>query len=131
MKHRHLLSTESLTLEYNAIDDILLSKWKGHLSNEQIKEGYESIGVHLKKNFCHKLLDNHLEVRGLWVDLAEWVAKDWHPRAEALGLEYHAFVFSTSTFSHLSTEKALSLITTSIVAGFEEEGSAEKWLKSF
>lgn len=131
MKHIPLHSTDYLAIEYNAVDDILISNWRGTLSNEEIKKGYEAIAVQLKKQFCHKLLDNHLDVRGLWADLAEWVAFDWHPRAEALGLEYHACVYSTSTFSQLSTEKAISLIKTSIAQGFEHRDAAENWLKSF
>ncbi|GAA4315739.1 hypothetical protein [Nibribacter koreensis] len=131
MKHIQLLSTECLTLEYNAVDDFLISHWKGELSTQDIKQGYESIILHLKKNFCHKLLDDHKDVRGLWADLADWVAHDWYPRAKAAGLEYHACIFSTSTFSRLSTEKAIEMMKeTGIAQGFEDEMAAENWLKS-
>ncbi|AMM50119.1 hypothetical protein TH61_01525 [Rufibacter sp. DG15C] len=132
MKHIHLLSTDFLNLEYNAVDDILISTWKGNLSNAEIKQGYESISLHLKKNFCHKLLDNHKDVRGLWAELADWVALDWYPRAKAAGLEYHACIYSTNTFSHLSTEKAIEMMQqTGIAQGFEDATAAENWLKSF
>jgi hypothetical protein len=59
------------------------------------------------------------------------LAYDWHPRAERMGLQYHACVYSTSTFSQLSTEKAIRLMKNSLVLGFDSEILAENWLKSF
>ncbi len=85
----------------------------------------------LKKQVCRKLLDNHLEVEGIWAELAGWMAYDWHPRAETMGLEYHACVYSKNTFSRLSTEQAVKMVKTGIIKGFDSVSAAEGWLKNF
>lgn len=131
MKHIKLLTTEYLEIEYNLVDDILVSNWSGPATKDTILNGYESISYFLKKQFCHKLLDNQLEVKGIWVDLAAWVAQDWHPRAEAMGLQYHACVYSNDTFSRLSTDKAIRMVEKGIVKGFETAEAAEGWLKTW
>jgi len=129
MRHLNLFTTNFLKIEYNAVDDILVSQWSGPLANEDVINGYENISFFLKKNVCHKLLDNHLEVQGIWSDISDWVAYDWHPRAEAAGLRYHACVYAKSVFSRLSTDQTIRMIKTGIVKGFEEVSSAESWLK--
>ncbi|MBB6609838.1 hypothetical protein H7F15_02200 [Pontibacter sp. Tf4] len=129
MRHINLLKTEYLTIEYNAIDDYVYSEWHGELTNDTIKQGYESILFYLKKEYCHKLLDNHYDVQGLWADLAEWCAYDWHPRAEAAGLNFHAVIYANSHFSKLSTDRAIQLVKNGIIKGFDSVQDAESWLK--
>ena len=130
MKHIKLLTTTYLEIEYNMIDDFVVGNWTGPLAKEEIIDGYEHISSFLKKQFCHKLLDNHLEVQGMWVEQAEWMARDWHPRAEALGLQYHACVYSTDIYSRLSTDQAIKMVEKGIVKGFDTLAAAEGWLKA-
>ena len=131
MKHIKLLTTEFLTIEYNAIDDFLYADWHGELTNDAIVEGYEHILFYLKKEYCHKLLDNHFDVQSMWAELADWFAYNWHPRAEAAGLQYHAAVYSNNHFSKLSTDKAIKMVESGIVKGFNTVENAEGWLNSF
>ena len=131
MKHIRLLSNEYLTLEYNAVDDYIYADWHGSLTNDAIKQGYEDILFYLKKEYCHKLLDSHYGVQSLWVELTDWLAYDWHPRAEKAGLQYHAAVYSQNHFSRLSTEQAVSMVQKGIVKGFDTVEQAESWLNSF
>ncbi|NEM96114.1 hypothetical protein [Pontibacter burrus] len=129
MKHIKLLTTDHITIEYNAIDDYIYADWHGALTNEVIMEGYEKILFFLAKEHCHKLLDNHYHVQGLWADLAEWCAYDWNPRSVAAGLQYHAVVYSKDYFSMLSTDKAIRLAKSGIMKGFDSLQDAENWLK--
>jgi hypothetical protein len=131
MRHIKLLTTEFLTIEYNAVDDFLFADWHGNLTNDAIVQGYENILFYLKREHSHKLLDNHYDVKGLWAELAEWCANDWHPRAEAAGLEYHAAVYSQDLFSRLSTDKAIRMVKSGIIKGFDTVKEAEGWLNSF
>ncbi|AKD02650.1 hypothetical protein POKO110462_09135 [Pontibacter korlensis] len=128
MRHIQLITTNYLKLEYNALDNYLYVEWFGALENEAIIQGYDQTLYYLKKEHCQKLLDNHLEVEGIWADLAEWFAQDWHIRAEKAGLQYHAVVYSKSHFSRLSTDKAIKMVQTGIVEGFETVHEAEGWL---
>ena len=131
MKHIKLLTTDYLEIEYNLIDDILVGNWTGPLTKEEIVDGYEHISFFLKKQLCHKLLDNHLEVQGMWVDQAAWMARDWHARAEAQGLQYHAYVYSKDIYSRLSTDQAIRMVEKGIVKVFDTASAAEGWLKAW
>lgn len=130
MRHIKLLTTDSLTIEYNAVEDHIAAIWQGAFTNDVIKQGYEQILFFLQKEHCHKLLDNHYNVQGLWVELTDWLAYDWHPRAEQAGLQYHAAVYSQDYFSRLSTDKAISMVRDGIAKGFETAENAEGWLNS-
>lgn len=131
MRHIKLLTTEFLTIEYNAVDDFLFADWHGNLTNDAIVQGYENILFYLKREHSRKLLDNHYDVKGLWAELAEWCAYDWYPRAGAAGLEYHAAVYSQDHFSRLSTDKAIRMVKSGIIKGFDTVQEAEGWLNSF
>ena len=131
MKHIKLLTTAYLEIEYNMIDDFVVGNWTGPLAKEEIVDGYEHISSFLKKQFCHKLLDNHLGVQGMWVEQAEWMARNWHPRAEALGLQYHACVYPSEIYSRLSMDKAIRMVEKGIVKGFDTVAAAEGWLKAW
>ncbi|GAA4434391.1 hypothetical protein GCM10023188_25270 [Pontibacter saemangeumensis] len=131
MRHIKLLTTDFLAIEYNLVDDFLVGNWAGPLTKEDIVDGYEQISLFLKKQFCHKLLDNHLEVQGMWVEQAAWMARDWHPRAEAIGLQYHACVYSRDIYSRLSADQAIRMVEKGIVKGFDTESAAEGWLKAW
>lgn len=130
MRHIKLLTTDSLTLEYNAVEDYLEATWHGAFTSEVIKQGYEQILFFLQKERCHKLLDNHQDVQGLWVELTDWLAYDWHPRAEKAGLQFHAAVYSQDYFSRLSTDRAISMVRDGIAKGFEATENAKNWLNS-
>ena len=130
MRHIKLLTTDSLTLEYNAVEDYLEATWHGAFTSEVIKQGYEQILFFLQKERCHKLLDNHQDVQGLWVELTDWLAYDWHQRAETAGLQFHAAVYSRDYFSRLSTDRAIGLVRHGIAKGFETTENAKNWLNS-
>ncbi|HEY4650552.1 MAG TPA: hypothetical protein VIG72_04015 [Pontibacter sp.] len=129
MRHIKLFTTDYLTLEYNVVDDYLSADWHGAVPNEAIVQGYEQILFYIQKERSHKLLDNHYNVEGLWAYLSDWFALDWHPRAEAAGLEYHAAVYSKNYFSRLSTNQAINMVKSGIVKGFDTARDAENWLR--
>jgi len=131
MKHISLYKTDFLKIEYNLVDEIVIATWSGPLSGGEIINGYENVSFFIKKNFCHKLLDDHSDVQGIWADLSDWVAFDWHPRVVDLGLQYHACVYSRSVFSRLSTDLTIKMMKEGIVKGYDTIIDAQNWLLDF
>jgi len=131
MKHVSLYETDFLRIEYNLVDEMVVATWSGSLSGEEIIQGYENISVLIKKNYSHKLLDNHTNVQGIWSKLTDWLAYDWHPTAKNFGLQYHAMVYSKSAFCRFSTEKSIRLMEEGVVEGFNTVHDAQNWLLSF
>ena len=124
MQHRVLLVSDHLVLEYDALANYLHAIWGREQTLATIQAGYEQIISALQREHCHRLLDNHRAIHGIWTDLADWVSQDWYPRAQRAGLEVHAIVFATDYFGRRSTEEALKRVAGGAIAGFEDVDTA-------
>ena len=128
MRQRVLYKGASLEILYDIISDMIIANWHGEQTEMSIMRGYEKILGEMENHLCRALLDDHMNISGMWVGAAEWVATDWFQRAQKKGLKYMAVVYSTQTFSRRSTEKAVQLMNSKNVLGFEFRVAAEKWL---
>jgi len=60
--------------------------------------------------------------------MADWVRRDWYPRARRAGPENHSVVYSINFLARRSTEEALLGITGGAVAGFDDVATAHRAL---
>jgi hypothetical protein len=130
MHHLILYKADYLTLEYDALANYLHAIWGPEQTTATLREGYEQILHYLKSEYCHRLLDNHTAMHGIWADLADWVSLDWYPRAQHAGLDNHAVVFATEYFGRRSTEEIISRIAGGTIAGFDNVDAARRALLS-
>jgi hypothetical protein len=130
MQHLILYKSDYLVLEYNALANYMHAMWAAEQTPATIREGYEQILHYLTSEHCHRLLDNHLAIQGIWADLADWVSQDWYPRAQRAGLESQAVVFATDYFGRRSTEAVLRQIAGGAIAGFDDVDTARRALLS-
>ena len=128
MKHRLLHESASIVLEYDVVADYIYAVWARYQSPTTIETGYELILVYLEREHCHRLLDNHEAIHGYWADRADWVSQDWYPRAQLVGLENYAVVYSADLLARRSTEEVLLGITGGAVAGFDDVATARRAL---
>jgi len=124
MHHRLLLQTPTLSVEYDVIDDFIRATWAPDQTVDTIRSGHELLLGKLQRVHCHRLLDDHRHIHGLWADLADWVATDWYPRARAAGLTVHAVIYATDFYGRRSTELALQRVGGGLIAGFDSEEAA-------
>ena len=117
-----------MEITYDIVADTVCATWKGEQTETSIMQGFEKILEAISDNLCRYLLDDHSEISGIWVGAAEWLARDWYPRAQKKGLKYMAVIYSRHTFSRRSTERALDLIAHKDVLGFDTKAAAEGWL---
>jgi hypothetical protein len=132
MNREKLYTSKSVDIEFDEQGNFMYANWKGFQTVENVKFGCEKMLEFLKqKNISRVLNDNRL-VTGPWQGAAEWGAREWFPRMFAAGLTHFAWIQSTSVFSQLSAEKALSETDESWktrgIRTFDDPELAHKWV---
>lgn len=128
MRYQTLAEHSFLTLKYDMVGQYLHALWHGEQTDETIRAGYEAILQQLVAERCTRLLDDHYDIKGIWLSQADWFAYDWYPRAVAAGLQHYTAVYSQDFFSRRSTQTALSLIPGGLLTGFIEVDTARQAL---
>jgi len=130
--HNHLLyESSTLSIYYDTTYDWIYMDWVGEQSVESIKAGCKQLLHFLKAERCHKVLNDNTRVTNIWSDAAEWIAKDFSPKAQKAGLEYLAWIYSPDQFSRLSADEVFSRHEVSTVSiPFSNYDEATSWLSS-
>lgn len=107
----------------------LYSDWIGYQTVGSVQEGCERILDLMTEHRAFKVLNDNTRVLGIWSGAASWVATDWFPRMRAAGMLRFAWIYSSSRFSQISTDTALSLLDIGdSVKVFYETSEAFEWL---
>ncbi len=131
VRNEILYRENNILIEYSHADGWLYVNWRGFQNYESIVGGCEKILYFLQDRQCTKVLNDNTKVEGIWSGASRWVGGDWLPRMQAAGLKCFAWVYSTSAFSRLSTEKALkNTPDLSIIETFDNLEQAEEWLRA-
>lgn len=121
----------TITIQYDVPRKCLNVDWKGFQDLASVKAGCLKMLEMLSKNQCHKVLNDNAHVLGTWSEAAEWVGREWFPRMEKVGLQYFAWILSTSTFSIMSAEKSINLKEGKVVTQlFTTRQEAKQWIES-
>jgi PAS domain S-box-containing protein len=131
VKYQDFYKDESITISYNSDYQRLDVDWTGYQNFESVYAGGMLMLEMLKKNRCHKVLNDNRHVLGTWSDAADWAREEWFPMMEQGGLEYFAWIYANSAFSQLAAQKAVDVNMGKVVAQFFTDISlAEEWLNS-
>ncbi|GAA4321673.1 hypothetical protein GCM10023149_21630 [Mucilaginibacter gynuensis] len=80
--------------------------WRGFQDVESVKRGGMKMLEILGRAGVSKVLNDNTHVLGTWSEASDWAAQVWFPQMVSAGLKYFAWVYSPSTFSRMSAEKA-------------------------
>lgn len=121
----------TITISYQEGSGCLEVDWTGFQDLKSVKAGCLKMIELLKKNQCHKVVNDNSHVLGTWSEAAEWVGKEWFPMMERAGLQYFAWIFSPSTFSQLSAKKSVDVKEGNVITQFFTElTAAQEWLST-
>lgn len=128
---RSLHSDPSIDILIDESARILHVNWKGYHSLHSATRGCQHILELTSRHGTRRILNDNSEVRGLWMEAAEWAAKDWFPQLREAGMERFAWVYSPAKFSQISADTALALIDTEAlgIKVFHDRASAIDWLQ--
>ena len=103
--------------------------WTGFQNFNSVQKGCGKIAELLIQNKITKVINDNRHVLGTWSEAAEWVGQEWMPEMEKEGLQYIAWIYSSSSFSRLSAEKTLDVTSSNInIRLFTDPFKAQEWL---
>lgn len=123
-----LRRAENIEISLDRENNILVCRWVGFQHEKPLRDAGAVILRLLKKYKCSKVLNDNLEVIGLWDHSSGWTAKEWFPQMVKAGLLHFAWVCSRDMFGQMSAE--LALPGKEIVKTFYVAEEAMEWLKS-
>ncbi len=123
-----LHKVDNIEISLDCENNILVCRWVGFQHEKPLRDAGAVILRLLKKHKCSKVLNDNLEVIGLWNHSSGWTAQEWFPMMIKAGLRYLAWVCSRDMFGQMSAE--LALPDKEIVKTFYVLEKAMKWLKS-
>lgn len=129
-KNASVFKTLGIEIEYDNTARCIIADWKGFHSLHTVKTGCIKLLDALSAYNCTKILNNNSNVLGTWDNAVDWVVNEWFPLAEAAGLQYIGWVYSSSTFSRLSADLTINKSAGNIIhKTFESLEEANNWLK--
>lgn len=88
--------------------------------------------LHFMRSYAaYDILNDNTNVVGIWINVAEWMARNWFPRMKTAGMKRFAWVYSPYRFSQVSTDGTLALLDP-VALGikvFSDKSEALGWLK--
>lgn len=105
--------------------------WIGIQSMETVVMGSNHLLAMLRHRPSQGLLNSNRELIGPWEVAVNWLTHKWVPQAKLLGLRYYAHVLSPGIYGRRSFDLFYPTLKNEFeVELFEDEKSAEEWLKS-
>ncbi|WP_299456410.1 hypothetical protein [uncultured Microscilla sp.] len=118
-------------IEAAADNDWITVHWQGFQKIERSKAGMLKELEVLKATGRNKVLNYNTAIKGPYpVGIDKWIAEEWMPKAESLGLKYAATIVSSNIFASLSAEQTEMAFNGITYKNFEDEGAAIRWLSS-
>jgi len=129
VKHDDFYKDQSITIAFNPAYHRLDVDWIGYQNYESVYKGGMMMLEMMRKNNCHKIVNDNRHVLGTWSDAADWARETWFPMMEQAGLEYFAWVYSNSAFSKLSAQKSADVTMGKVITQFFTDLQlAEDWI---
>ena len=105
--------------------------WIGIQSLETVVMGGNHVLSMMRQRPCRGLLNSNRELIGPWESAVSWLAHKWVPQAKVLGLRYYAHVLSPGVYGRRSFDLLYPILKSGFeVESFEDEESAEEWLRT-
>jgi PAS domain S-box-containing protein len=122
----------TITISFNNDSKCLDVDWIGYHDFTTVKAGGMVMLEMLKKNSCHKVLNDNRNVLGTWSEASDWAASVWFPLMELAGLKYFAWILPDSAFSQLSAKKSVDERNGNVrTQFFSDDTEAIIWLLGF
>ena len=118
-------------LSYDESAQWLYATWSGLIGDSEAMQGARN---YLDKVAAHPsafLLNNNLDLHGLWFNSVDWLEQAWLPQAQQMGLRYIAHVVQADKAADVLTltysEQLDGLIELQL---FHDLAAAQDWLRS-
>ncbi|MCA8829742.1 SpoIIAA family protein [Hymenobacter pini] len=125
-----LLDTPSLTIQYNAQEEMLVVHWIGPHDAESVRQDCGRMLESVRRTGCRKILNDSSEAFGEWWPLAAWIGQEFLPELSTTGVQALAWVNS------MDWPSRFGVATTMLHArgpqirifDFDQQEEARQWL---
>ena len=105
--------------------------WKCYVTSPQLREVHEHILQLLRVHQVHFILGDDTALPVILAEDQRWIAQDWMPRAQAVGLKAIASKRSSSYFGQLSVQCVQSIAPAGLAfRSFDKMEDGRAWLRS-
>jgi hypothetical protein len=120
-----------LTLERNQQENWIYAHWYGPQTLGCVMGGGLTHVEMLREQPCPKLLNDHRDLVGTFIDANDWIEQVWTPLIINAGLRYFAQVLSPDIFGQLSIANLqLRLGDQLHIHQFDNLEEAQTWLRA-
>lgn len=131
MRNEILFRDNYIAIELNPKDNWIYVNWRGYQNYESVLAGCEKIQELMNATACYRILNDNTQVEGQWSAAAKWVAETWFPALRQNGLQYFAWVYSSSMLSRLSADKTIKHANQpTYIHTFDDIEAAQDWLRT-
>jgi hypothetical protein len=125
-----LYANEYLAISYDLANDWLYVDWHAEQTEASVQANCLVMLELVKQHRVRRVLNDNRRVRTMWSDAAEWGGQVWFPAMADAGVEYFAWIYSPHLYSRLSTDLTLQFATRPVVLTFDDEDTAQRWLRA-
>lgn len=127
-----LLNERFVEISYLPEARVVVAKWKGFLTLEQVKRGCAVLNDFIAKHKLSGHLSDHSQLKVLGKEVQDYLAVEWFKQVEALGLRKIAVnlaedVFAQATVQKVNTQQQKGKLT---IESFGSYQSCLRWLNS-
>jgi len=126
---RCLFDSPGLRITYDARNEWLYNQWRGQHDEASVQAGGLQVYACLAQQPCTKVLSDHSELHGDWLQGDVRLSRYYFNRLAALGVVRFAWVYGPDYRDRAAMERACCLLTRPVVAIFDEVASAYEWLQ--
>lgn len=128
---KKLLNESYVEISFDEANQIVIAKWKGFLTLQQVIKGCEVVSKFIADNKLTLHLSDHSQLKVLSKEVQEFLVGTWFNEVEALGLRKIAVklaedVFAQATVKNVNTKQQTGQLT---IDSFGEYETAYAWLK--
>ena len=130
IKQADFYQDEHITLSYHSEHNMIHADWKGFQNLNSIQNA-GTIALEMIKTFnVSKILNDNTQVMGTWSEASDYLGTELLPKMYQVGLRQIAWIYSPNSFSQLSAQKSVDLMTDELnINFFTDKKEAEKWLE--
>ena len=125
-----LLKEPFVDIYLDKSNNIIVAKWIGFLKPQDVRKGCSFMTKYIKENMLRGHLSDHRQLKVLSKEVQDYLAMEWFPEVEKVGLKRVGAVvaddvFAAATVNKVNKEGQVGDLKINM---FNSEGECVKWI---
>ena len=124
-----LHETPNVSISYDCTNQWLFLDWRGDLTLSLVQASCLSVAQHFSGKRYTRILNSNAGVTSIAANVPAWLAKEFLPYLQLVGIQSVAWVYSPNLRVKCYTDAALYTLEGTVVSLFDDLESAFAWLR--